>query len=466
MIRIDENYSEYRDDTDPGYPGGKAVPVSSGNMTDGTPWRALFFNTILGFFQALIVDAQGSFTVSGTPDKVGQSDLLAAAKKLMREAVNPSIDSRITANTTRSQQNEYNINVIEQILLALVHEAPNDGRIYGRKNKGWIEVSGGGSSGAGTSVEAFKFFSKQSIMFTNTRIVDRRQRGWDLGLPYLNASHEVYHFDTDLLNQNQQSNITLGYTGEPPVLVSKDDQRDDLFYNPAVKEAAPFEMKGRSLLGRVSISAQVSGAVCGAEFWARIFDAQNFTIFRLRSSVDEIILHLGGSDPGYGAAEADGISYGASEEDGIGYGVPGISGNTLAHAWQGGSESVDLEDEGVVITERAWLHIAAVSTLDTISLFIGNKKIDFERHSHTAQTFDFEINEDAFEINVDELSLISNAAPVFEDFAENSEGRVPYAALDYREKWFVLEAQDITKVKTNLFDTEEFKAAARAAVAE
>ncbi|MDR2510100.1 MAG: hypothetical protein LBC77_05605 [Spirochaetaceae bacterium] len=466
MIRIDENYSEYRDDTDPGYPGGKAIPVSAGNRTDGTPWRARLFNTIIGFFQAIIVDAYGQLQINGEPDRVGLSDLLTAIKKLMREAVNPQLDSRITANTTRSQNNEYAIGIIEQILLDLVHEAPNDGRIYGRKNKGWIEVSSGGGSGAGTAIEAFKFFSKQSVMFTNARIIDRRARGWDLGIPYLGVSHEVYHFDTDLLNQNQQSNIIIGYTGDAPVLVSAEDQSADLFYNPAVKYEAPFEMKGRSLLGRFSVSAQVSGEACGGEFWARIFLANNITIFRLRSNVDEIVLRIGGSDPGYGTAEDDGISYGINESDGIAYGVPGTSGNTLDHTWQGGSESVNLDDEDIEILDRAWFHIAAVATLDTISLFIGSQKIDFERHSHTPEVFDFEINEEEDEINIDELSLVSGAEIDFEKFSENSAERVPYAALNYKEKWFVLEAQDVSKVKTNLFETDSFKAAVQAVLAE
>jgi hypothetical protein len=84
VIRIDEDYTKYFDDTDPAYPGGKAIPVSQGNRTDGTPWRALWFNTILGFFTALIVEAWGEFTVSGSPDKIGQSDLLDAVKKLLR----------------------------------------------------------------------------------------------------------------------------------------------------------------------------------------------------------------------------------------------------------------------------------------------------------------------------------------------------------------------------------------------
>jgi hypothetical protein len=87
MIRIDENYTPYYDGDDPAYPGGKAIPVSAGNRTDGTPWRALWFNTILGFLQALVVEAKGSFIVSGTPDKVGESDLLDALKAVIAKTI-------------------------------------------------------------------------------------------------------------------------------------------------------------------------------------------------------------------------------------------------------------------------------------------------------------------------------------------------------------------------------------------
>jgi hypothetical protein len=358
------------------------------------------------------------------------------------------------------------VEIITGTIADMTHEAPNDGAVYGRKNKAWIEITGGSGGTLGDAIEALKLYSGKTLTITNARIIDRRLNGRDLGLPYLNDTHEVYHFDTDFLNQTQQSNITLGYTGEQPVLVGKEDQGEGLFYNPAVKENAPFEMKGRSLLGRFSIFAQVSGEVCGAEFWARVFETENVTIFRFRSNTDEIVLRIGGSGPAYGVAEADGISYGAAEADGISYGVPETVGDTLDHNWQGGSESVSLEDEEIEILKHTWTHIAAVSTPDTISLFIGDKNIDFERHGHTVQTYDFEINEEEDQINIDELSLFSGTAPVFEDFAENSVARVPYAALDYRENWFVLEARDTGKVKTNLFETEAFKAAVRAVLAE
>jgi hypothetical protein len=359
------------------------------------------------------------------------------------------------------------INTINQVIADMVHEAPDDGAVYGRKNKTWAEITGGGGGGIlGDAIEALKFYSKKTLMLTNAGIAVRRERGFDLGVPYLNENHEVYHFDTDFNNQNQGTGIALGYAGDAPVLVGPEYRWGDIFCSTAVKEEPPFEMEGRSLLGRFSVSARVSGASCGAEFWARLLAAQNVTLFRFHSVSDEIVLRVGVIDPAYGAEEDGDIPYAASEHDGVPYSVSGTIGDALDHLWQGGSESVNLADKGIEIPESSWLHIAAISTPDTISLFFGERKIDFARSSNTAETFDFEINSEEGEINIDELSLFSGAVPAFSAFAANSAERVPYAALDWMEKWFVLEAQDAAKVKTNLFETEEFKAAVRTVLAE
>jgi hypothetical protein len=83
MIRINAQYTDYFDNTDPAYPGGKAVDTTTGDSEDGTPVKAEWFNDIIGFFQAAIVDALGAFQVSGTPDRVGNSDILNALKTII-----------------------------------------------------------------------------------------------------------------------------------------------------------------------------------------------------------------------------------------------------------------------------------------------------------------------------------------------------------------------------------------------
>jgi hypothetical protein len=102
MIRIDENYTPYREDNDPAYPGGKAVPAPAGNSIAGTPWRAGFFNQIMGFFQAASVEAAGSFEVSGVPDKVGNSDILSAIKVIAARMADEQITPGLILNRLKT----------------------------------------------------------------------------------------------------------------------------------------------------------------------------------------------------------------------------------------------------------------------------------------------------------------------------------------------------------------------------
>jgi hypothetical protein len=94
MIRINVSYTDYFDNTDPAYPGGKAIDTSNGESEDGTPVKAAWFNDIIGFFQAAIVDAHGNFQVSGVPDRVGASDILNALKMIMSARITNEVTAQ------------------------------------------------------------------------------------------------------------------------------------------------------------------------------------------------------------------------------------------------------------------------------------------------------------------------------------------------------------------------------------
>ena len=86
MIKIDRNYTDYRDDTDPKYPGGKAVDATTVEGTDGTPLLANWMNDINGTRQAIFIEAFGDINgVSGKPDNVQESDVLKAIKKITKD---------------------------------------------------------------------------------------------------------------------------------------------------------------------------------------------------------------------------------------------------------------------------------------------------------------------------------------------------------------------------------------------
>jgi hypothetical protein len=204
-----------------------------------------------------------------------------------------------------------------------------------------------------------------------------------------------------------------------------------------------------------------------SEFWVRLIKTQNIVILLAGlSTEDEISLNIGGSDPAYSAPEADAVAYSLPESDGIAYSTASTTGNRLDHTWPAGSESVDLDEEGIAITQNTWTHLAVVSTAETISLFVNKSRIDFAKHVQTSGNMNLEINEDQDEFNLDELTLDRTAAAAFDGFSANSDAHIPYAALNYQEKWMVLMAEDPQKVKTNLFETEQFRSAVQAVIAQ
>jgi len=84
MIRIDENYTDFRDDDDPNYPGGKAVDAPTPESIEGTPILAKLVNCINGFRQAVFQRAFDSLdAISGEPDHANKSDTLDAIERLI-----------------------------------------------------------------------------------------------------------------------------------------------------------------------------------------------------------------------------------------------------------------------------------------------------------------------------------------------------------------------------------------------
>lgn len=99
MFKIDENYSDYYDDTDVvRYPGGKAINSSGVDTTDGTPWLAKMFNNTIGWMQALYIKAFSSLTgISGEAENAQTSDVVRALDKIRDD--NNVAERTISENT-------------------------------------------------------------------------------------------------------------------------------------------------------------------------------------------------------------------------------------------------------------------------------------------------------------------------------------------------------------------------------
>jgi hypothetical protein len=446
MIRINSAYDNQGNfiSNDSGYPGGKAKDSSDENAVDGTLIKADLINTIIGFFQALIVEAEGSFKINGKPDKVGNSDLLNAVKKI--------IEKKLTSEL---------LSIVEALALL---QGPKDGHLYGRKNGQWEEIvlPSGGQDGLSEVIETLKLHSKKTLMISNTETVDRRLKRYDIGLPYISPTSEVYHFDTDLKNQNQASSINLVYTAAP-VLVGISDYNGQVYHNPAVSDTPPYEPLGKSLFGKYAIKTKLNNAESTMEFWLRSKNPQNLCVFRLRAGPEEFVFTIGGPGVAYTAPAAGSIPYTAQADGSIAYTAPVASQTRIDHFSPRGSETTAIT--GVSISANSWLHIAAVITETKYSLFIGNKTFDVSKHFKNNVEVEAIINEDKNEINIDELNVDRYAAITSAAFIQNTALHIPYGSLDFSKKWAILMFDNPNRVATNLFESEQFKMAVKAVIA-
>ena len=347
-------------------------------------------------------------------------------------------------------------------------------------------------------VTSLQLYSNKSLLMSNAQQALRRQRGWDLGIPYLSPSSEVYHFDTDLLNQNQQSNVSI--TGDSLQLVGKEDLLDEFTLLAAIIGIPPYEVISKSLLGNCKITKNIPASERSTfEFWIRLLSTDNHVLFRIGTAADTVLMYVGLANPEYSEAEPGDPAYSMEHDEDPQYSVSKIAGSILEHRTPDGSESVVMLDaQGmdpeysapapeenpysvevmgdpvysvarnygalVSINEDRWLHLAVVNTRQKLSVFITDKRFDFQKYSYDDLPMTAVFNENFDLLNIDEFLIDPVTDLVFSAFVENTEARLPYAALSHQEKWLVLEAEDTNKVKTNLFETDAFRTAVEAVV--
>lgn len=84
-LDLTQTYPAQIDDTDPAYPWGKARNAEAPDDSRGTPLEAQWLNDVWGSRQALLDAA--SILPSGSPDRVGSSDILTAIQTLISTEV-------------------------------------------------------------------------------------------------------------------------------------------------------------------------------------------------------------------------------------------------------------------------------------------------------------------------------------------------------------------------------------------
>jgi hypothetical protein len=342
-------------------------------------------------------------------------------------------------------------------------------------------------------------WSPDNLSIANGDITLLRQLGHDVGIPYLSSLSEVYHFDVDLKNQKGENNLILSYS-TPPILVDSsnneetititdddevdggyaydefddndyggggasfhEDNESPIDFTPAIVARSPYSSIGKALYGQCSLKRQLTAINITVDFWFQYVWSENQVLFRIGNDLEEIFLSIVDSEVYYNDYELnkDPFPYDNSvldPEAPLVYNQVKTGGISITHTWQGGNKEIDyLENHNKHLQERRWYHFAIVFNSNNVSLFVDDIEIDFNRYQTSQQLMTIFINENENSLIFDELMIDPNVAIPFNDFVNNTNNKIPWAALNSNNNYFILDAKDPQYFKTNIFNSDDFR---------
>lgn len=406
-------------------------------------------------------------------------------------------------------------------------------------NSEWQTIASSNVNGVMTK----QVFSDDTLFITNQDMAQRRKQGYDIGNAYLSSNSKVYHFDTDIYDQNGTNDLTIEDAPDGSHnLVGADTESDDLDFTPAILAIAPYSTIGKSLYGQYSISALYGACVTFTiDFWLQYIYAENQIIFDIGNTGDKIKLIIAAGECYFekGADDESGIPFNAeitqsrlynllplrdvvfnkASEDEIAFNAPatgeapfesiagkeynanyvyyqktteagvevwtvatvtaatyyallaaGLYEKTLPfnspkeshsyiqHDGQTESEQRELSDIGVSFTPNSWLHIGIIASTNKITVALNDRAAEFTRYETAAAALSVVLNSSRNSFMLDELLVDITEAEAVDTFYEHTTNRVPWANLSKSNDYFILTVKDLQNFKTNIFDTDIFKA--------
>lgn len=304
-------------------------------------------------------------------------------------------------------------------------------------------------------------YSHSSMIIGNADIEERRALYHDIGRPYISEDCVVYHFDTNLTDQKGRAPYKLSYIDYPELKGQEDNSPLSVIdFTPAILAVAPYSEIGKALYGQYSIEHDLGTSnLWTVDFWIQYIWAENQVLFRVGNETDSIYIVNYTGEVNYN--EDSGVLYNTenAESDALCYNIALGAGTRIIHQGSSKSESINLEDEpfNMFFAPNSWLHFAIVLDENNISLWINDKKKDFERYEKASHASKAIFNESLNSFILDELAIDIKHKENFSDFVATSENKIPFGALDWKEKHMVLDYSG--DLRTNLFDSELFKAA-------
>lgn len=146
----------------------------------------------------------------------------------------------------------------------------------------WVLIAGQNTNG----VQSQQLYSEASLIVSNQDIDQRRQEKTDIGTPYISENSQVYHFDTDVADQNKVDDLSI----VPSDSYSLVDEQYGKDYKPAILAVSPFSTVAKSIMGLVSITKEFTAGTFTVDFWCKFLTNENFTLFDLSTPAESVVI--------------------------------------------------------------------------------------------------------------------------------------------------------------------------------
>lgn len=413
-------------------------------------------------------DYQGAFRVGGDKEYLQVTPIL---NPYTHEIISYTIEFHVGNFSVTSEASEINGEMVVQSSSSALERARiTPGGIYfetrpDSSSSAWTEIVHQSKTGTVTpSVQTNGNQANGSLVITNATMLQRRRSGSDIGIPLPAPDAKVYHFDTDFLDQEGGATVEISYTSGDvePVLVGEDDTPDPdsgiESFAPALLAIAPYATSSKSIYGNFSLSKTFAPSnEWQLDYWMKYIWNESQTLFSIGEDGHYVSLRILDSEPYYNTPLDGEPEY--NNETASSVLIPYntiLNKRTVVEYVHGTTvESVLLETEGVLFDVDKWYHIGVLCSDKTISVLIGTRRFLFTQAANFASEMTLSVNPSEGLMCVDELMVSPTVCGNWTDFIRNTSDRIPWGALDYRRKHFVLDV-DGSDVWTNLFECGAF----------
>lgn len=329
-------------------------------------------------------------------------------------------------------------------------------------------------------IKGNSLYSEKSLIVTNQSVQDRRKDKVDVGRPYLSDNSRVWHFDTDEKDQNQQTDLVISKIGDTYLIDQFNSDKlgitfeKQIDFTPAILAVAPYSEIGRSIYGKFSVTKSLGEAnKFTIDFWIQYLWCENQTIFDIGNTADKVKLIVQKNEAYFNEYDKNvtnevPFNEAVREETAVVFNEPAEAKTSIYHYGDGhripdDNNVVTLNSLGIEFAENSWLHIGIILNDTDMKVYLDKKEISFPRYSTLNTEVIMELNETQNSFILDELMIDTTVEEVFEDFADNTTKRIAWGALNYKDKHFILQADDLV---TNIFDTDLFKNKVKQIIAE